>query len=493
MPINERPPIIVVVGHIDHGKSKLLDYIRKSNVVAKEAGGITQHISAYEAEVSLSDGRKKKITFLDTPGHAAFKEMRNRGCNVADIAILIVSAEDGVKAQTLEALKSIKECAIPYVVAINKIDRPEANVERTKNSLLEHEIYLEGLGGDVPYVPISAETGEGIPDLLETIILVAELEELKGDTKTQPYGFVIEANMDSKRGISATLILKDGQIKSGMYIVSGESSAPVRIMENFVGKTIKEAGPSDPINVTGWDRLPKVGSRFEVYKNKKEALLHIEKPSGKKIENDNPEDSGALIIPIIIKGDTEGSVEAIASEIKKIKEERVIIKITEAKTGNITENDVKSIGGASNATIIGFNTKEDRGVQTLAERLGVEIQNFNIIYKLTEWLEKRIKELKPKIKEEEIGGKARILKLFSKIKDKQVLGGEVIEGIITKGDRIKILRRGEEIGFGNILELQVAKNAVSSINAGNQFGAKIASHVEISERDNFESIKIVEK
>jgi translation initiation factor IF-2 len=496
MPKNERPPVIVVVGHIDHGKSKLLDYIRKSNVVDKEAGGITQHISAYEAKVNLKDGRKKQITFLDTPGHAAFSEMRTRGCNIADIAILIVSAEEGVKTQTLEALKSIKECKIPFVVAINKIDKPEANVEETKNSLLKKEIYLEGLGGDIPYVPISAETGEGIPELLETVVLLAELEELKGDSAVLGTGYVIEANMDPKRGISASLILKNGHLKSGMYVVSRESSAPIKIMEDFLGNIIKEAKPSDPIRITGWDNLPKIGAEFITYKNKKEVpatkKLQKKESNGENQINNNSENNN-LVLPITIKGDTEGSVEAIVGEIEKFKEDNMTIKIVESKTGNITENDVKKAGGSKNSIIIGFNVKEDKGVSILAERLEVKIKTFNIIYKLTEWLEKRIKELKPKIKTEEIRGKARILKIFSKNKDKQVLGGEVYEGVISKGDKVKILRRGEKIGSGNIIELQIAKTAVNSVNEGNQFGAKISSSVEISERDNLESFVIVEK
>jgi translation initiation factor IF-2 len=507
----ERPPVIVVVGHIDHGKSKLLDYIRKSNVVAKEAGGITQHISAYEAGVTLKDGRKKQITFLDTPGHASFSQMRTRGCNIADIAILVVSAEEGVKTQTLEALKSIKECKTPFIVAINKVDKPEANIESTKNSLLEKEVYLEGLGGDIPYVPVSAETGEGVQELLETIVLMAELEELKGNESTLGKGFVIEANMDPKRGISASLVLKSGHLKSGMHVVSGQSGAPIRIMENFLGEQIKEARPSSPIRITGWDSLPEIGAKFEAYKNKKDVVL-LKKPSvptavgGNSTQFDKSVDKSdvsnleleedkesTLMLPITIKGDTQGSVEAIVSEIEKIKEDKVEIKIIESKTGNITESDVKKAGSSDNSIIIGFNVKTDRGIDVLAQRLNVQIETFDIIYKLTEWIQKEVLRLKPKFKKEEVRGKARILKIFSKSKDKQVIGGEVFEGNIGKGDKIKILRRGEEIGSGNILELQSAKTAVNSINEGNQFGAKIVSSIEMSERDNLESITIVEK
>jgi translation initiation factor IF-2 len=497
--MSERPPVIVVVGHIDHGKSKLLDYIRKSNVVASEAGGITQHISAYEVEVPLSDGRKKNITFIDTPGHASFGEMRTRGCNVADIAILIVSSIEGVQAQTLEALKSIKECEIPFVVAINKIDKPEANIEKAKNSLLEKEVYLEGLGGDIPYTPISAETGEGIPELLETIVLMAELEELKGDSETPAEGYVVEGNLDPKRGISASLIIKNGSLKSGMYVVSGESSTPVRIMENFLGKSIKKASLSDPVNIIGWNKIPEVGAPFKAFKNKKEALGAIgeasknSSPNKTQENNDDQTEEGTKIIPITLKADTGGSVEAIVGEMKNIEEELVLLKVVKAETGNITENDVKTASGSEDPIIIGFNVKSDRGVEILAEKLGVEIKTFDIIYKLTEWLEKIAKDKKPKIKTEEVSGKARILKIFSRVKDKQVIGGEVFEGSLNKGDRVRILRRGEEIGTGNVIELQVLKSVVNSVSEGNQFGTKISSNIEIAERDNLESFSVVEK
>ncbi|PIP86509.1 translation initiation factor IF-2 [Candidatus Campbellbacteria bacterium CG11_big_fil_rev_8_21_14_0_20_44_21] len=497
----ERAPVIVVMGHIDHGKSRFLDYVRKSNVVAKEAGGITQHISAYQAKVELKDGREKKITFLDTPGHAAFSKMRTRGCNMADIAILMVSAEEGVKAQTLEALKSVRECKIPFIVAINKIDKPGANLEATKNSLLQNEVYLEGLGGDIPYLPISAETGEGVQELLETIILMAELEELKGDEKKPAEGFILEANMDSKRGVSASLVIKNGYLKLGMFVVQSSSFAPVRIMEDFLGKPIKEARFSDPVKITGWNKLPEVGKAFQTYKNKKEAMAAMEENKSSKKEKTTDDnislaelsDKGYEIIPVIIKADTKGSVEAITEEVQKIDVEKVFVRIIKAKTGNITENDIKTAGSIQNTIVLGFNTKEERGVKTLALRLGVEIKIFDIIYKLTEWLDEEVKKRKPKIKTEEIGGKARVLKIFSRVKDKQVLGGEVFEGKISKGDKVKIWRRGEEIGIGNIVELQSGKMPAPSINEGSQFGAKINSAVEIAERDNIESVKIVEK
>jgi len=270
----ERPPVIVIMGHVDHGKSALLDYIRKSNIVAGEAGGITQHISAYEI-THPHEGAKKKITFIDTPGHAAFSAMRARGANVADIAVLVVSAEDGVKTQTLEALASIKSAGIPFIVAINKIDLPSADVQRTKNTLVEHEVYIEGMGGDISWVAISAKTGEGIDELLDTMLLTAEMEELEGDTNKHATGVIIESHRDAKRGIAATLIIKNGVLSQGQYIVSGNSMAPVRIMEDFAGNKIESATFSSPIALTGFDALPKVGAVFTAYDNKKDACLHV--------------------------------------------------------------------------------------------------------------------------------------------------------------------------------------------------------------------------
>ena len=271
-----RPPIVVIMGHIDHGKSSLLDYIRKTNIVEGEAGGITQHLSAYEVTHHLDQTRKdalasNRITFLDTPGHEAFSKMRARGAGVADIAILVVSAEDGVKEQTKEALRSIKEAGIPYIIAINKIDKPNANIERTKQNLAENEIYLEGFGGDVPFVPISAKLGTGIPDLLDMMLLVAEMENLTGDTFLPAEGIVVESNIDTKRGTSATLIITNGTLKKGMFILAEESMSPVRAIENFLGKQVSEATFSSPVQITGFDALPSVGSTFRAYANKKDA------------------------------------------------------------------------------------------------------------------------------------------------------------------------------------------------------------------------------
>lgn len=496
----ERPPVIAVMGHIDHGKSALLDYIRKSNIVEGEAGGITQHISAYEVIHKTKNG-DKKITFLDTPGHAAFTAMRLRGANIADIAILIVSAEEGPKPQTLEALESIKEAGVPFVVAINKIDKQGADVEKTKQQLMEKEIYLEGFGGEIPFVPISSKTGEGIPELLDTVLLVAELEELKGDSTKPATGFVLETNRDSQKGVSATLIIKDGSVKTGSYIVSEAKIAPIRTMQDFLGKTLKEATFSSPIEITGFKEVPNVGSEFYVFENKKEAektaseykeVLGEEiRPNGKI--HVSKEDAEKTIIPLVIKADVLGSIEAIEHEIKKIETERTILKIIYKGVGNITENDIQTTGGDKNTLAVGFNVKIDRSAKDLAEKLNIDLNVFDIIYKLTEWLEEKIKEKTPSITVEKTIGKAKIIRVFSQNKDKQVIGGKVKEGTLSVGAKIKIFRREVEIGKGSILGLQSQKMDVTEVAEGLEFGTMIDSKKEIAEGDHIEAYILSEE
>lgn len=496
--IIERPPIVAVMGHIDHGKSALLDFIRKSNVVENEAGGITQHISAYEVthnNPNSVNGQAKKITFLDTPGHEAFTAMRSRGASIADIAILIVSAEEGPKPQTIEAYKSIKTAGIPFVVAINKIDKPQANVEKTKTQLMEKEIYLEGFGGDIPFTPISSKTGQGIPELLDTILLIAEMEELKGDTSKPAEGFVLETNLDSKKGICANLIITEGSLKIGDFVVNENKYASIKTINNFLNEPIKKASFSSPIQVTGFKEIPAVGSVFSTYKTKKEAEKIAQEFSVEKISNQkqNKCDEGKTVIPLIIKVDVLGTIEAIKHEINKIKNDCVSLKIINEGSGNISENDVKIAGGDSNTLIVGFNVKVDRSAKDLAEKNNIEIGIFDIIYKLTEWLEEEIKKRTPKVKTEKITGKAKILKIFSQTKNKIVLGGEVKEGSLSTGTNIRIMRRDYEIGKGKILELQKQKIEAREIKEEEQFGAMIESKKEIAPGDFIEAFIITEE
>ncbi len=500
-----RPPIVVIMGHIDHGKSSLLDYIRKTNIVEGEAGGITQHLSAYEVEHHLDESRKdvlasNRITFLDTPGHEAFSKMRARGAGVADIAILVVSAEDGVKEQTKEALKSIKEASIPYIVAINKIDKPNANIERTKQNLAENEIYLEGFGGDVPFVPISAKLGTGVSELLDMMLLVAEMENLTGDTSLTAEGIVVESNIDTKRGTSATLIITNGTLKKGMFILAEESMSPVRAIENFLGKQVSEAVFSSPVQITGFDALPAVGSTFRAYANKKDAekaqleLREIKsKVKAKEVIRTTPLADDALVVPIVLKSDVAGTLEAIEKELAKIERERVVIKIIAKGVGTIGENDAKLASGSDSAIIIGFHTKVERGAQDIAERFGITIKTFDIIYKLSEWLEDELTRRTPKMMGEEVVGTAKILKTFSATKHKQVIGGKVTSGLLEVGTQVKIMRREVEIGRGKIEGLQAQKLATKKVEEGNECGMMIDAKIEIAGGDVLEAFVMNEK
>jgi translation initiation factor IF-2 len=484
-----RPPIVVIMGHIDHGKSTLLDYVRKSNVVAGEVGGITQHLSAYCVEHTTKEGEKKNITFLDTPGHAAFQKMRLRGADVADIAVLIVSAEDGVKPQTLEALESIKVAGIPYIVAINKIDKPGADLVRTQSSLIENEIYIEGMGGNISWTPISAKTGVGVDDLLDLILLTAELAELTTDSTIGGTGTIIEGKLDEKRGSTATLMIKNGAVKSGTFIVSGTSYAPVRIMEDWSGKNIKEAYASEPIGIVGWNEVPHIGDTFVTVQSKKEAEEMIEKnkiaPSQIREEN-----SDLPCIPLLIKADVLGTIDAIVHELEKFKSDRMNVRVIGTGVGTISGNDVQNVSATKNAIIVGFNVKPDRGAIDLAERLGVEIETFSIIYKLSEWLEQALKERTPKKEEEHITGKAKILKHFSSQKNAHVLGGRIEEGNLSVGQQVRVTRRDIDLGRGVLKNLQQQKSNVQRVSDG-EFGMQLDSKMEIAPGDYIEAIEIV--
>jgi len=514
--IIERPPVVTILGHIDHGKSTLLDYIRKSNIVDTEIGGITQKISAYEIEYSNPSTKlgARKITFIDTPGHEAFQEMRKRGAKVADIAILVVSAEDGVKPQTIEAYKAIEESKTSFIVAINKIDKPNADINKTKVSLAEAGIYLEGFGGSISFVPISAKTGEGVNELLDLILLSAEVANLTGDSNASAEGVVIETSRDQKKGISATLIIKNGTLRSGAFIVAGKAIAPTRIIENSQGKKIIEATFSSPVVVTSWSESPKVGSAFKIFESKKEAekavseesaLCGTQAPSRDGVpslrvrssiadssETASPEIS-VVEFPIIVKADVAGSLEAIMYEIAKIKSEKVILKILNSGTGNITESDVKFASGGKGAAIIGFNVSADASATVAAERIGVPIMSFDIIYKLSEWLEEESKKREPKITVEEIAGTAKIIRFFSKTKDRQIVGAKVVSGEIHTGHKIKIIRNSVEIESGIIRGLEQAKQKTDSVREGFEFGTMIEAKLDLAPGDIIQDIVMVEK
>ncbi len=509
--IRAKNPVVIIMGHVDHGKSTLLDYIRKANTADREVGGITQKMSAYE--ITHSD---QKITFLDTPGHESFTSMRVNGASAADIAILIVSAEDGVKPQTLDALKAIQDTKLPFFVGISKIDKNGADIEKTKQSLAEHGIFVEGYGGDISYVPFSGKTGKGIDDLLDMILLMSEVNDIKAAYDVPAECVIIESGRDKIRGIYANMLVKNGTLKVGSFIVTGGEISPVRIMENFEGKTQKSFEPGQPVKLMGWSNVPKTGDIAIMCQDKETAeLLSIDQKKMIELENEiNKDDKdkesinkipqnirilyglekdNTWILPIVLKTDSYGTLEAVKQEIGKIKLNNINIKIIRAETGDINENDIKLAQGSKDSIILGYNTKIDNLAKNLANQLKLTVNTFDIIYKLSEWLEEEAKNRSPKITEEEEHGSLKVLKVFNANKSKQVLGGRVVSGKINLGDKIKILRRDNEIGQGEIVELQQARSQVKTVEAEYECGLMIESKIEIAIGDAISAYSIVEK
>jgi translation initiation factor IF-2 len=493
----ERPPVVAILGHIDHGKSTLLDYIRHSNVVAGEAGGITQHISTYEIEHNDTERGVKRITFVDTPGHEAFCDVRSRGATVADVAILIVSAEDGVMPQTKEALQCIRDDGVPFIVAINKIDSPKANVDQAKASLIENEVYIEGYGGDIPVVPISAKTGAGVDDLLSMILLVAELEGFTTDDTAPATGVVVETHKDQKRGISATVIVKGGMLTTGMYVAAHTAVSPVRSIEDTSGKKRDQVHASTPIVISGWNELPPVGATFESFKTKKEAESYntLSKEGMAPVVQTKRAVTSAehTVIPLIIKTDVSGTGEAIAFELKKLENERVSFNILTNTTGTISEVDLKLASATSDAIVVGMGVNIDAQAEAIREREGITVKTFSIIYELVDWLRSIALERTPKLTVDEVRGSIKVLATFSQNKKVQVLGGKVKTGTLKIGIRVRILRRDAEIGHGVVKELQQQKIPATHVDEGAEFGAAIASDIDIAAGDTLEAIEQVTK
>jgi len=506
-----RPPVIVVMGHIDHGKSTLLDYTRKADFTSKaakseprpiagrEAGGITQHIGAYETEIE-HEGKKREITFLDTPGHEAFSQMRTRGAIVADIAILVVAADDGVQPQTIEAYNTIKEANLPFIVAINKMDKPGADPEKIKTQLAESGIYVEGYGGNVPYAKISAKTGEGVPELLDIALILADMENLQADAKQNASGIVIESNMDPKRGISSTLLIKNGTLKKGMFVLAGYALSPVRILENFLGQPIDEASFSSPVRITGFNELPVIGDEFKTYADKNEAEEALSQAKEKKTivptesrgpgedAEKNPlrqssSEASKITIKMIIKTDTAGSLEALEKELMKLKDEEAAIELLKGGVGNINEDDARFSSASNKTVILGFNVATDPSAKEIIDRNAVPTFTSDIIYKISDWLKEEIAKRKAEIPREEIIGTAKILKTFSRQKNKQVIGGKVVSGKLVEGKIFKIKRRDVEIGEGKIVNLQQGKKEIKEVSSSEEFGAMTENKIEIARDD----------
>lgn len=465
-----RPPIVVVMGHIDHGKTKLLDTIRKTNVVAKESGGITQHIGAYE--IIHND---KKITFIDTPGHEAFDKMRSRGAAVADVAILVVAADEGIKPQTLEALRHIQQAEIPYIVAINKIDKPEANVDRIKTQLAEKEVLLEGWGGNIPFQPLSAMTGEGIPELLELILLVADLEELKADSSAQAEGIVIESHMDPKKGVVATLLIKNGVLKSGDFVVINQIYGKIKSLEDFQGKSIKEATFSSPVLILGLPSVAPLGEIFLAIKDKKDAEKLAEENNKKILAQKSQaaheeEKTGKEILNIILRADVAGSEEALHKMVTNLNFEKVAAKVIKSGVGDIDESDIK-FAQATDAVICGFKIKTPSAIQMMAENSKIKIITADIIYELIDAIKEELKSmLKPEF-ERNLLGKLSVLAFFKQVANgDQVIGGKVTSGIAKKGSAVDVIKDGQKIGRGRLTRLQQDKAEASEVSQGKECG-----------------------
>jgi len=480
------------MGHIDHGKSSLLDYIRSANVTAGEAGGITQHVSAYVAKHTY-EGSVRNITFLDTPGHEAFQALRARGALAADVAILVIAADEGVKPQTKEAWNEILAADIPFVVAFTKMDKNGADIERVKISALEEGIYLEGLGGSIPFVGVSSKTGAGIPELLDLVLLTADLAEPTADTSLPASGFVLESSRDQKRGVTATLIIKNGTLSTGSYVVSGGTYAPVRFIDDFTGTRIPSASPSEPVSIAGWNELPKAGMPFITVASKKEAesAATVEAEPAKPLVRTSSDDSGKILLPVIVKADVTGSLEAVVLAIHNITHERVALKIVSSGIGAVSEADIKT-ATSSNGTIVAFHTGTPSAIRELADRSGVSILSFDIIYDLVTHLTDLMKERSPRIKQEATLGEAKVLKSFSVSGVKQVLGASFISGSLSVGSQVKIIRRGIELGRGKLTNLQQARADVREIHVEGEFGLQIESKAEALPGDVLTTFHIVE-
>lgn len=472
-----RPPVVVVLGHVDHGKTKLLDTIRKTKVAEKESGGITQHVGAYQVDVG-----GKSITFLDTPGHEAFSAIRSRGARIADIAILVVAADESVKPQTKEAIKIIEAEEIPLIVAINKIDKEGANSQKVKQDLAAENILVEDWGGKVPSMEISAKDNRNISELLDMILLVAELEELKEDTNSPASGVIIESRLDKRRGYLASMLIQKGIVKLGDWIVAGTVIGKIKSMEDFAGSPITEACPSQPVLISGWPSAPDVGKIFAVAGSKDDALrisednvdltplfLFAKEPMSEPEISDQT--SKKKILNLVLKADFSGSLEAVDSTLKTIKSEEVGYRVIRYDIGNITEADVKTAMHA-NGQIIGFRVSIEESAKKIADKENIKISSFEVIYDLVEYIRKAMSGLlEPEI-EKTLLGKLKVLAVFKKDARSQIIGGKVISGKITRGSMVDVTRNGAKMALGKLGQLQQNKIDSQEVKEGQEAGVR---------------------
>ncbi len=494
--------MVVILGHIDHGKTSLLSAIRKIQFTEEKPGGIiTQHIGAYQIEVPLEEEPKsreseanrgipritrddfatRKITFLDTPGHEAFSQMRSRGAKVADIGILIIDAGAGVQAQTKEAIFHIKQSGISPIVVLNKIDRPEANPEKVKRELVKEEILVESMGGKIPSVEVSSKTGQGIPELLELILLVAEMEKLETDLQKPAEGVVIESYLDNLRGPTSTLLVTLGVLKTGEIVGTRSAFTKIKSLESFQKKSIGEAFPSDPVIVFGFNQVPRIGEEFRVFADLESAQNYL-KIAEKKVPEALEISEGQRILNLIIKADVVGSLEAIEGILINLPQEKVILRTLKSEVGNINESDLKLAAGGK-AIILGFRVKIDIVAKKISERDKIKIMTFEVIYDLVEEVRKLMERFTMAEEVRTDLGKMKVLVKFLATKNRQIIGGRVTEGEVQKGASIEVIRNEEKIGSGRLINLQRNKKDADLISRGEECGILFEGNVKIEEGD----------
>ena len=498
--LQARAPVVTVMGHVDHGKTSLLDYIRTARVAAGEAGGITQHIGAYHV-----DTPRGMITFLDTPGHAAFTAMRARGAKATDIVILVVAADDGVMPQTKEAIHHAKAAGVPIVVAMNKIDKPEANIERLKSELVAEQVVPEDFGGDSPFVPVSAKTGQGIDSLLEQVLLQAEVLELRSPTEAMAKGLVIEAQLDKGRGPVATVLVQSGTLKRGDVVLAGSSYGRVRAMLDENGKPTTEAGPSIPVEIQGLTEVPQAGDEFMVLADERRAReiatfrsgkyrdVKLAKQQAAKLENmfETMGQGEAQTLALIIKADVQGSQEALAQSLLKLSTDEVKVQVVHAAVGGISESDI-NLAIASKAVIIGFNTRADAGARKLAESNGVDIRYYNIIYDAVDEVKAAMTGMLAPEQKEELIGTAEIRTVFVASKIGTVAGSMVTSGVVRRGARFRLLRDNVVVYTGEIESVRRLKDDVREVASGFECGIKLKNYNDIAEGDQLEVFEVKE-
>jgi translation initiation factor IF-2 len=494
----EKPPVVTVMGHVDHGKTSLLDRIRQSNVQSGEAGGITQHIGAYQVE---SDGRK--VTFIDTPGHEAFTEMRARGARVTDVVVLVVAADDGIMPQTVEAMEHARDAGVPMVVALNKIDVPNANQDRVLGELSERGLVPEVYGGDTVTVPVSAKTGEGIDELLENILLVAELEDLKANPKAPASGYVIEGERDPGRGPVATLLLSRGTLEKSDAVLAGTAYGRVRAMLDFLGNRVKEAGPGTPVEILGLSSVPEAGTRFEVVDHERiardraqqaeERLRRQELAQGptRRTLEELLGEGGTQDLNLVVKADVAGSVEALKEALARLSTEEVRVNIVRSGVGALTDSDVM-LASASDGILLGFNVRPTNTAKLVAEREGVEIRTYDVIYKALEEIEAAMRGmLAPQIEERE-SGTAEVRQTFRVPNVGVVAGCYVTSGEIFRNNRVRVVRDGSVVYEGNIASLKRFRDDVRSVREGFECGVGVENFNDVKEGDVLEFFETVE-